>query len=200
MGIWPFSSSDPRRTFWNWFQKNRERLHGVGHQNQGLVGEVSRHLKKVHPGLVPEFGMKENRAVELVISADGDRSIFPAVVDLVSMAPEVPGWKITAFRQPGIADAEIEMNGVRLSAGSLWFRSEPDEEKVGLTVLIPGLTEENKQHLSHMAFLLLDNALGEFLVETSVGFIDFEPLPESRESEDCHPFTSIADHVQQVVQ
>jgi hypothetical protein len=200
MRIWPFRSRDSRTEFWSWFNRNRERLHGVGPNNRELFFEVSKRVKKVHPGLVTEFAMSDGRAVEIVISADGNKSVFPEVLELTAAAPTIPGWKVTAFRQPGKQDVTVQMGNGQLNAKSLWFRAEPDEEKVGLRVFIPGLDEGNRQQLSHIGFLLLDNALGEFLVETSVGYIDFQPAPADPEAEGCLPFPSIADHVKQLVQ
>jgi hypothetical protein len=49
---------------------------------------------------------------------------------------------------------------------------EPDDQKVSLTVFIPGYDQENHNAYAGIAFLLLDQAVGEYDVETRVGYIE----------------------------
>jgi hypothetical protein len=199
MSPWPFKQTDPVQKFWQWFSQNRIRLHGLSPGNLNLFHDLNKRLKKINPGLVAEFAMAENKAVELVVSADGDLKLFPVVERVVAAAPHIPGWKITAFRQPGKTDVAIEMNGQQLSASDLRFRSEPDGNKLGLIIFIPGLTEQNRETLSRMAFILLDNALGEYLVETAIGFIDFLSLDKDPKAAETLSFIQLHQHVHQTV-
>jgi hypothetical protein len=48
-------------------------------------------------------------------------------------------------------------------------------------------------------YILLDNALGEFAVETQVGFIEWRPLPTNREDADLRPFRNIREVFHTVV-
>ena len=45
------------------------------------------------------------------VSANGNRDPFGQILRAVRAAPEVPGWKVQAFRPRGPLTAEIEMGG-----------------------------------------------------------------------------------------
>jgi hypothetical protein len=53
------------------------------------------------------------------------------------------------------------------------------------------LTPENENTLGQASFILLDAALGEYTVETKVGFIVRQPLPPDPESIGLMPFQMI---------
>ena len=76
-------------------------------------------------------------------------------------------------------------------ADDIWFTHEPDGDRVGLTLYIQNLTDENERVPTQAAFILLDGALGEFDVEERVGFIEREPLPSNPEDHGLLPFASI---------
>jgi hypothetical protein len=59
-----------------------------------------------------------------------------------------------------------------------------------LTLYVRGLTDANKNAVYGAAFILLDNALGEFAVETRVGFLERNGRPDHPESLGLKPFTA----------
>ena len=71
----------------------------------------------------------------------------------------------------------VRFGDVQLGPDDLWFTSEQSDGRIGLTLFVRGLTEENHQTLGGAAFILLDSALGEYVVETAIGFIEWRPLP-----------------------
>lgn len=189
--MWPFKKKNPIDEFWVWFANKGESFRDPERIHSSALDQMRDHLYKIQPGLTYELCVSNGRTTELVISADGDRNLFPKVFEVVDAAPNLVGWKITAFRQPGKIDGKIEMNGISLSPIDMWFATEPDGSRTGITLYIRGLTEENRKQILSLAFVMLDNALGEFVVETAVGFIEFAALPPSPEAAGLKPFEQI---------
>lgn len=197
--MWFWKKRDPIEEFWAWFAANAESFRAMNPPNDRALKQLHGKLAEVKAGLVPEFALENGVATTLVISADGNRALFPDVVAVVRRAPELPGWRIVAFRQPGRLTVAIEMHGQRLGAADLWFSTEQDGAKTGVNLFVRGLTDDNRQLLGGAAFLLLDNALGEYLVETAIGFVDFHPLPEEP-GPGLRPFPELVEAIKPVRQ
>ena len=59
--------------------------------------------------------------------------------------------------------------------------SRPEKDKLAVELFLPGMTVANEQAMRKAGFLLLDNTLGEFDVETYLGGIEFRLLSEARD-------------------
>ena len=180
-------SSEER--FWQWFSQNSDRLFRFESDQERIFDELESALAQVKEGLMFEFGPIEGGKRVFVVSADGVRDHFEVVRSLVAVAPAMPGWEIVPFRPPASVDLVINYGGHSLGPDDVLFQAEPDRGRIGLTLFIKGLTTETKDALCTASFILLDNALGEFVVETQVGFIERKPLSEA--TPDARPFRSI---------
>ena len=163
--------------FWEWFRANEVRLFDFEQDQEKIFDELSRELKKINPDLVFEFGPK-NEKREFTVSADGIKEAFPAVIALVDKAPVLERWIIQKFRQRGKPDARIEINGEKLSADQYKFTIERDGEKVGITLYVDGYDPARRNLFSKVGFIFLDNCLGEYDVETKVGFVEIKPASD----------------------
>jgi hypothetical protein len=172
--MWPFDRRPPEERFWRWFQKNSDRLFRFETDQERVFEDLSGALRAVDRELTFEFGPIREGRRELVVSADGIRKSFPAVRRLVAAAPPLSRWIVTPFRPPASLDVVIQYAGVSLGPDDIWFTAEPDGEKSA-------------------GFILLDNALGEFAVETQVGFVEWKPLPDDPATDGLSPFRSIRD-------
>ena len=181
--------------FWEWFQRNSERLGHFEADPESLFAELSGELARVHKGLTFEIGPEEAGRREFVISADGIRQVFPAVERLVAAAPPLPGWAVVAFRQPKSLDVSIQIGDYQLGAEDVWFSAAPEGNRTALRLYVRGYTAENRKLLGQAAFLLLDSALGEYVVETRVGAIAFNPLPADPAAAGLQPLASIREVV-----
>jgi len=103
----------------------------------------------------------------------------------------MPEWEVIPFRPPKSLNFVIQFGPHQLTADDVWFIDEPDGERVGLRLFIRGLTKENEEALGGALFILLDNALGEYAVETQVGFIERLALPDRPEDHGLKPFRAI---------
>ena len=163
--------------FWDWFQANEARIYDFESDREKVFSDLGRELKKVHPDLVFEFGPK-NEKRDFVVSADGIKEAFPAVKELVDKAPSLERWNIVQFRQRGKTDVSMVLDGEKFSSDQFQFTIEPDGEKAGITLYFAGY-DQNRRDLHHKAgFLLLDNCLGEYDMETKVGFVEVKPASQ----------------------
>jgi hypothetical protein len=186
-----FKRAAPEERFWQWFGENSSRLFAFEADQDRVFRDLTAALHKVHEGLTFEFGPVDDNKREFIVSADGIRERFPAVQDLVAAAPAMPQWIVVPFRPPKDIGSVIEYDGHRVGPADVWFRAEADGDRIGLTLYVRGLTDENKRSLGGATFILLDNALGEYAVETRVGFIEWNGLPEDPEAAGLTPFPSI---------
>lgn len=169
--------NSPEADFWKWFQKNEASLFDFERDQEGVFDRLAVEMHKVHPSLTFEFGPKQDGRREFVISADGIRDAFPKVESLASAAPTLPRWTVIRFR-PRREPADIQYNGMTVKTSAVSVGVHPDGAKVGLTVFIPGYAASERRTFGSIAFLFLDQALGEFDVETRVGDVDVRaPLP-----------------------
>ncbi len=189
------STDVSRRRFWEWFTRNEAALRRVEGGTEKILRELNRELERVATGLTYQFGPVEEGLKEFAVSADGIRDRFTEVIELVSAAPTLPGWRILAFRPRAGTDAVIQMNDVKLPADSLWFTVEPDGDRIGLTLFIPALEQSNHDTLAGATFILLDMALGEYDVETKLGWIEHKPLPPSPAALGLRPFNELPESV-----
>jgi hypothetical protein len=172
------AQASPESDFWQWFQRNEAMLFDFERDRERTFDLLEAEMRKVHPRLTFEFGPKEGERREFVISADGAREAFPKVESLFTAAPPLPKWKFTKFR-PRREPLGLEYKGVTIKATAVTVRLQPDGRKAGLTVFIPGYVKAERDTYLDMAFLFLDQALGEYDVETRVGFIDVQAPPKS---------------------
>jgi hypothetical protein len=164
--------------FWKWFQSNEADLFDFEKDQQRIFDRIGDELHRVDPALTFEFGPKENGRREFVISADGIRAAFPKVEALYAAAPSLPRWKFIKFR-PRRKPMDITYGRVTVKARSVVVGLEPAGPKANLTIFIPGYSRPSYQTYMAIVFLLLDEALGEYDVETRVGNIEIKELREA---------------------
>ena len=186
-----FTRASPEERFWQWFDQNSSRLFAFEADQDRVFRDLKGALHKVHEGLTFEFGPVRGGKREFIVSADGITERFPAVRKLVSAAPSLSQWIVIPFRPPKDIEMVIEYDGCRVGPDDVWFRSEPDGDRIGLTLHVRGLTDETKRSLGGATFILLDNALGEYAVESRVGFIEWNGLPDRPEAAGLRPFREI---------
>ncbi|MDJ0943548.1 MAG: hypothetical protein QNJ30_08790 [Kiloniellales bacterium] len=189
------AADSPFDAFWQWFRSAEARLreaHGGGTAKlEAAVNEIGDRLRRVHPELCFEYGQADDGVYELILSAGGIRSLFPAVAALRQAAPEVPGWRIVAFRPRKAACARVQLGEAVLEPEGLWYRLMPDTDHADLDLFVAGLTPETLEGLGGAAFLMLDAALGEYDVATRIGAIDFDALPEDPAGLDLKPIGAL---------
>jgi hypothetical protein len=176
---WPFARSErresPEARFWAWFERNQGMLFEFEKDQDRAFRELKAAMSKVHPDLTFEFGPVEEGKREFVISADGLKEAFPAVQSLHASAPALPRWTFTKFR-PRRTPMDLQIGDLVLKPGDVEVALEADGAKAGFTVFVRGFDPDRKQQFSQAAFIMLDQAIGEYDMETRVGFIEVQPF------------------------
>ena len=86
------------KAFWKWFVRNEAMLFDFEKDQEKTFHLLATELQKIHSSLTFEFGPKINSIRDFVISADGIRAAFPAVIELAGAAPTLERWRVIAFR------------------------------------------------------------------------------------------------------
>jgi hypothetical protein len=167
--------------FWKWFQKNEKKLLHFEADQERVFNQLAAELQKIDPNLTFEFGPAEAKR-EFVISAAGIKDSFPAVVSLKNAAPVLPYWRITAFRPRRTPINIIEFREKSVDPKDVEFTLLDNGKIAGLYLFIPGLSDEETDY-KIIGYLLLDESLGEYDVETGLGFIEMYPSDTRKEGQ-----------------
>jgi hypothetical protein len=188
-----FASDTKEVIFWRWFQKNETRLYSFEQDRARTFDELSSALKKVHPDLTFEFSpvLPDGRR-EFVISAAGLKGAFPSVESLHSAAPKMEKWIFVKFRPRRFPINDLEFSGKKIRVKDVHYLLFRDESpgKVGVMLFLDGYREEGKTVYGQMGYLFLDEALGEYDVETRLGAIVFRDR-DSKYFARAHPLVEL---------
>lgn len=165
------ASASSESDFWRWFVKNESQLLFAEGEDEEELDRLGAALAKVDKHLTFELGPVGQGKREFVISADGNRAGFPKVESLYAAAPSLPSWTLIKFR-PRREPMDVNYGGIYLKAADVSVLVASSGQKAGIVMIIPGYTEAKRNTYFGLAFLLLDQALGEYDVETRVGAID----------------------------
>lgn len=160
-------------SFWTWFSQNEARYFVLENDMEACFDALSEELSKVNPELTFEFGPVLEGRREFVISAGGNREAFESVSSLCAASPGLARFEITEFR-PRREPMDIEYGDLHIKASDVYFHlvKDDDPEKVAILLFLPGYSAEREADFGQVGYLFLDEALGEYDVETKVGFIE----------------------------
>jgi hypothetical protein len=178
MGILSFANSfasTSEEQFWKWFAKNEGTLFSFEKNRDKIFDKLSKQLAKVHPDLTFEFGpVQKNGKREFVISADGIKGAFPSVEAVFNAAPNLPRWQFIKYRPRRVPINDIKYGDKSIRAKDVHYGMYEDGEKIGIVLFFDNYNEKEKQVFSNIGYLFLDEALGEYDVETKIGFIEIQ--------------------------
>lgn len=166
-----FKNKSKEDIFWDWFSQNSKVYFHFENDQNKLFAQLKVQLEKVHPDLVFEFSPIFNDGTrEFVISADGIKSVFPIVTDLVNKAPALKNWKVIAFRQPHKNITQIKYQSLIVNLDDVFFRYGKNNGKIDLELNIRDFYESPEWTAA--TFILIDNILGEYSATYDIAFID----------------------------
>ena len=185
------NAKTPEKKFWVWFKNNQEILFAFEKDRENIFNKLAGQMHKIDENLTFEFGPITNKGTrEFVISADGIIKSFPAVEKLFDAAPKLDKWKFIKFR-PRRTLMSIEMYGLKINPDNVKCQLFKDKAKVGVMMFFEDYTPEQNNSYARIGYLLLDEAVGEYDVETKVGFIDFTST-ESKYYENAFPLSDLS--------
>lgn len=174
--------------FWKWFVQNQESLLDFEADPERIFDLLAAALQEVDPHLTFEFGPKEAKR-EFVISAGGIKGSFPAVASLVSAAPTLPRWRVTAFRPRRTPLNTITFRDKQARPEDVQFSLLNNGKIVGIRLFIPSFREDDADW-KQIGYLLLDDALGEYDVESRIGLLKMYS-PDASTTEKRYAFVDL---------
>ncbi len=182
--------------FWAWYATVASRF--LDTINAGKCGELQPETSAVVDRLFPGFdwvfgpGAADKGGHSFTLSGNGYLHRQFLTEYWAAHAPELPGWTFYPSRQPDKVEdsCAIEVDGVSFKFGEIWITPELDDEKekIHVTAWHPRFEEVPDKKMM-VLFLSLDEALGEYGTDASIGAIEIGderlarafPLSELRE-------------------
>lgn len=191
---------NPIQNFWQLFEKENLAIFLLRDLPEETAAEklnqLSHALKTFNKdlGYIIKSGKKKS---ELIITAHGNPYLFKDVELLVSHAPKLERWKITAFLQPEIdidayesgTDKPIEFYGISLRISEIYFLAldvpgKPNE--FGIKVLLKNyIVLKNNPRLREAIHVHIEHLIGEKSFANDLAFIQIDQLLDEHLKDEC---------------
>jgi hypothetical protein len=185
------SGPDGDADFWTWWAGARDRVAMAianGGFDKALVDEISRAVQKVHPDLAWELAKGHAAEHAFCVSPEGNAAIRPAALRWLASAPPPDAtWEYHASRQASpLSGAAIDAGGHTFELESMRAITSWDERRRRLDVRLwhDEFTRAPLPVRQQVAFIFLDNLLGEDEVERWVGQVDLLDAPSGGKAPD----------------
>lgn len=180
--------------FWTWFRANDAKLRATADADHPFWDTALAQLQLVHRGLRFEMSEAVRGRREFVITAAGDKQLFPLVDAMVAAAPSMEKWTIVALNPAKGFDFVIDFEGVKYDPKSIWFlpldeeQHPPDPEArwsignlfsggFGIRFGVPGLRDQDHDGAAFAATRILEAVLGERARAADVQYVEIAGLP-----------------------
>ena len=184
------ASAGGEEAFWKWFKANEPLLFSFEKNQEAIFNDLGARMARVNPNLTFEFGPVKDGKREFVISAGGIKKAFPSVEALYNAAPSLPRWTWVKYRPRRLPINDLNFGGKRIKPDDVRYLMSQDGDKVGIVLFFDGYNEKEKKIFAEIGYLFLDEALGEYSVETEVGFIEFQGH-DSKDFAQSHPLREL---------
>lgn len=141
-------------------------------------------IKKFSSLLFAEITRYSNGKYVLILTPDGKFEGINDTQKLFDSKPETENWIVEKFRQPK-DKIQFTYDGLEYPSSDIEIFAElnAEKEKFDIQVFIRNM-HSDKQKYQTIAWLYLDNILGEFNSITKIGFVDFFNLEEGKTVKD----------------
>ncbi len=185
--------------FWTYFKNNElDIFHNIKTDTDNVVFDITNRVKAIHPELEFEITLDlEDGKRNFILSADGIKELFPIVEDVVSHAPKLDNWIVTAFR-PRLYQRNqiIDLDGITLDYHDIYFSYEEQNNKLIIDVFINGYVEGDNRYI-HLYFLLLDSLIGEYDAVMMIEETKVHPLQNKTNLEEFPKLLHIIDQIKE---
>ena len=172
--------------FWQWFTRNELFLKDKNHpEREDRADELLQQLKQFSEELWFEMGVRPDGSGHLIISAEGNLDGFSDVRALVSAAPSIQGWEITAFKPPRGFGFVLKRSGITINPKHAWFvplEDPEDPEFFGIEVGYLHYDSEKHEDFLDSTYIMLEAGIGELALAEQIHQVDVGLLPDSPES------------------
>lgn len=163
--------------FWTSFTQRADALARLESAEDPVYDEILAKLHAIDDGLYFEFST-QGRKGELIITAEGDKSLFGLVDEIIAAAPKTRGWSFVSLKPKVGLARSITWEGHVIDCAGVVF--EPLENaksgEFGIRMLIPDLPEDKRDSAHNGLLRVLDHALGERRFAEEIQFTEVAPL------------------------
>ena len=177
--------------FWRLFRQRAADLADTESADTAVYDQLLEGLHRIHPELFLEVSV-EPGACELIVTTEGNRSLFPLARSIVADAPQVEGWTIQALKpQLGFPES-VGWGQVQVSVADVVFDPLQDASgALGLRMFVPGIDESEVTDAHNALLRALDHGLGEEVFAEKIVFTEVQPLPNDRPADDFIPLVEL---------
>jgi hypothetical protein len=172
--------------FWAWFRANEAKLWAMPDGGDPFWDIALTQLRLVNRGLSFEMSEPQDRRRDFVITAAGDRRLFPLVDAMVAAAPALRRWTFTPLKPAMGFDFTHHYEDVLYDPKSMWFlpleRAERPED-LGLRIGVPSLRELDQDAAEFAVTIILETGLGERERAADVQHVEVVRKPNDPASE-----------------
>lgn len=182
--------------FWHAFQNHAGALAAASSADDPVYDLLLDRLQQIHPGLYFEFSSDPGSS-EIIITAEGDSSLFPLVESIVASAPVIAGWSVISLKPKLGFPVTTTWKGFTVAIADVVFEPLEREgsEKLGVRMYVPGIGPESTEDAHNALLRALDHALGERQFAESVQHTEAHPLPADAGVNDHLPLTQLEDYI-----
>lgn len=200
------SQPGPAGDFWAWWAASRDQVAdsiSARRLDANLVGEISGAVRAIHPAMAWELAPGRVAQHAFCISPEGNAELRQVALRWLSTAPEPDAiWEYHASKQasPKLATLEIAARPFDLEEMRAITSWDAARRRIDVRLWHPGFPDVPDNTRVQVAFLFLDNLLGEDDVERWVGQLDLLEAPSrgrtpaELEAEIVRRATESADH------
>jgi len=185
--------------FWSWFLASEQRYRDLEvPEKEQLLNELQTHLQAFDPNLWFEVGGGTDGPRELVITAGGKLSAFPALRELCRAAPLVPGWSVVSFKQPQGFEFTTEYEDIVVAPQATWFLpmiSKQEPKLLGLRVAFAHFVANRERQFLSAAHIMLEAGLGELAAAEYIAHVEVCLAPSMPESEGYRTLPELANYL-----
>jgi hypothetical protein len=172
------------KNFWGWFVREKLLFETMTDANRDeRLNLILEHLAPISDGLALEVSKEFHGVRDIIISADGDKSKFPIVQEIVKGAPKISGWTVTAFRQKANEDFVLTYENFRLSPSEMSFRPFIDGDSLDLLIYADSIGSKNQEDVVKYGLIAMDNVIGEYAATLKVRSFEFKDKREIAKGE-----------------
>jgi hypothetical protein len=150
--------------FWTWFRANEAKLWAMPNADDPFWDTALDQLHLVDKRLRFEMSDPQAGRRDFVITAEGDRRLFPLVDSMVAAAPALRRWTFTPLKPAMGFDFTHHYEDVLYDPKTMWFlpleRAERPQD-LGLRIGIPSLRELDQDAAEFAVTVILETGLGE---------------------------------------
>ncbi|TDN40586.1 hypothetical protein A8B98_14290 [Hymenobacter sp. UV11] len=156
---------------------------------------VLEHLHLVSEGLAIEVSKEFHGVRDIIISADGDKNKSLIVKEIVSEAPKIPGWTVTAFRQKAKDEFLLRYRHLEFDPAKMFFHSVVSHDSLDIIVYSDSIKYKNQDEVIKYGLITMDNVLGECVATLKVRTFDFRDISDAENKDELQKMNKLPEFV-----